>query len=75
MRTVKKNMKHDYQNAIQWFSDNGIRANPNKFQFTVIYPKPLEPQNVDSYGGVLLLNPMLKFRVLSLPITLISMEI
>ena len=45
--TVLLNLKHDCQNVIQWFKDNGMKANPNKFQFMVISSKPMEPQNIE----------------------------
>ena len=46
------NLKHDCQNAIQWFTDNGMKANLSKFQLMVISSKPLEPQNIELHGGV-----------------------
>ena len=52
IETVILNMKHDCQNAIQKFIDNGMKANPNKIQFMVISSKPLEPQNIELHGGV-----------------------
>ena len=52
IETVILNLKHDCQNAIQWFTDNSMKANPNKFQFMVISSKPLEPQNIELHGGV-----------------------
>ena len=52
IETVILNLKHDCQNAIQWFTDNGMKANPNKFQFMVISSKPLEAQNIELHGGV-----------------------
>ena len=73
IETVILNLKHDCQNAIQWFTDNGMKANPNKFQFMVISSTPLEPQNIEcTVVSVLLLNPVLKFWVLSLTIAYIS---
>ena len=38
--------------GLQWFTDNGMKANPNKFQFMVISSKPLEAQNIELHGGV-----------------------
>ena len=52
IETVILNLKHDCQNAIQWFTDNGMKANPNKFQFMVISSKALEPQYIELHGGV-----------------------
>ena len=52
IETVILNLKNDCQNAIQWFTDNGMKANPNKFQFMVISSKPMEPQNIELHGGV-----------------------
>ena len=52
IETVILNLKHDCQNAIQWFTNNGMKANPNKFQFMVISSKQMEPQNIEMHGGV-----------------------
>ena len=52
IETVILNLKHDCQNAIQWFTNNGMKANPNKFQFMVISSKQMEPQNIELHGGV-----------------------
>ena len=41
------NLKHDCKNGIHWFTDNGMKANPNKFQSS----KPLEAQNIELYSG------------------------
>ena len=41
IETVTLNLKHDCQNAIQWFTNNGMKANPNKFQFMVISSKQM----------------------------------
>ena len=52
MELVILNLKHDCQNAIQWFTDNGMKANPNKFQFMVISSIQMEPQTIDLPNGV-----------------------
>ena len=52
IETVILNLKHDCQNAIQWFTNNGMKANPNKIQFMVISSKQMEPQNIELHGGV-----------------------
>ena len=52
IETLILNLKHDCQNAIQWFTNNGMKANPNKFQFMVISSKQMEPQNIELHGGV-----------------------
>ena len=46
IETVILNLKNDCHNAIQWFTNNGMKANPNKFQFMVISSKQMEPQNI-----------------------------
>ena len=50
--TVILNLKHGYQNAIQWFTNNGMKANLNKFPFSVISSKQMEPQNIVLHDGV-----------------------
>ena len=52
IETVLLNLKCDCQNAIQWFTDNSMKANSNKFHFMVISSKPTEPQNIELHGGV-----------------------
>ena len=52
VETVILHLKHDCQNAIQWFTNNGMKANHNKFQFTAISSKQMEPQNIELHGGV-----------------------
>ena len=39
-------LQHDGDIAIKWFSDNGMQANPGKFQFMVISPTPLPEQTL-----------------------------
>ena len=36
LHEVKSSLQHDGEIAIKWFSDNGMQANPEKFQFMVI---------------------------------------
>ena len=52
IETVILNLKHDCQNAIKWFTDNGIKTNPKKFQFMVISSKPMEPQHIEWHCSV-----------------------
>ena len=36
--TVLHNLQEDCKTAIQWFGDNGMKANPKKFQFMILSP-------------------------------------
>ena len=44
---ILTNLKHDCKNAIKWFGDNGMKANPDKFQFMVLSSNTLEQQWFD----------------------------
>ena len=36
------NLRHDSKICIKWFTDNGMEANPSKFQFMIISSQPVE---------------------------------
>ena len=58
IETVILNLKHDCQNAIQWFTNNGMKANRNKFQFMVISSEQMEPQNIELHDGVSIISEL-----------------
>ena len=39
-------LTHDGKNSIQWFNDNGMQANPDKFQFLAISPNSNEEYHI-----------------------------
>ena len=39
---VLSNPKHDCVISLRWFKNNGMEANPNKFQFFIASPCPPE---------------------------------
>ena len=56
MNAIISNLKLDCKNAIQWFGDNGMKANPNKFQFMVLSSDHLEQQSIEIDKDVILLS-------------------
>ena len=38
LQTALSNLLIDCRIAVEWFSDNGMKANPNKFQFMILSP-------------------------------------
>ena len=38
VQDVISGLESDGKNAIKWFTDNGMKANPNKFQFMILSP-------------------------------------
>ena len=36
LQNVLSNLRIDCKIAIDWFEENGMKANPNKFQFTIL---------------------------------------
>ena len=38
LQTVLSNLLIDCRIAVEWFSNNGMKANPNKFQFMILSP-------------------------------------
>ena len=47
INAILTNLKHDCNNAIKWFGDNSMKANPDKFQFMVLSSDPLEQQRIE----------------------------
>ena len=56
INAILTNLKHDCKNAIKWFSDNSMKANPDKFQFMVLSSDPLEQQRIELENDVALLS-------------------
>jgi len=44
-------LKHDSDIALKWFHDNGMQANPGKFQFMVLSPEEIGTQRLELDGN------------------------
>ena len=49
---VLENIRNDSQIAIQWFEQNGMQANPDKFHFMIISRQITDPVNINLIGNV-----------------------
>ena len=38
LQTVLSNLLIDFRIAVEWFSNNGMKASPNKFQYMILLP-------------------------------------
>ena len=56
INAILTNLKHYYKNAIKWFGDNSMKANPDKFQFMVLSSDPLEQQKIEIENDITLLS-------------------
>ena len=56
INAILTNLKHDCRNAIKWFGDNSMKANPDKFQFMVLSSDPLEQQKIEIESDITLLS-------------------
>ena len=50
------NLKRDGRNAIDWFTKNGMQANPEKFHFMLLSPSPVEKQVLELCDGTTLIS-------------------
>ena len=48
------NLKIDYKNAIDWFTSNGMKDNPSKFQFMILSNECIQKQYIDIAKGIIL---------------------
>ena len=51
-----RNLKRDGRNAIDWFTKNGMQANPDKFHFMLLSPWPVEKQILELCDGTTLIS-------------------
>ena len=51
-----RNLKRDGRNAIYWFTKNGMQANPDKFNFMLLSPSPVEKQVLELCDGITLIS-------------------
>ena len=56
INAILTNLKHDCKNAIKWFGDNSMKANPDKFQFMMLSSDPLEQQKIGIENDITLLS-------------------
>ena len=54
LNCIFANLQIDCNNAIDWFSVNGMKANPSKFQFMVISSERIEQKFLDIGNGITL---------------------
>ena len=45
IHTVLSYLSRDYKNAVKWFRDNGMQANPSKFQLMIISHSGVDARN------------------------------
>ena len=56
INAILTNLKHECKNALKWFSDNSMKANPDKFQFMVLSSDPLEQQKIEIENDITLVS-------------------
>ena len=56
VNAILTNLKHDCINAIKWFGDNRMKANPDKLQFMVLSSDSLEQQKIEIEKDITLLS-------------------
>ena len=54
LNCIFTNLQIDCKNAIDWFTVNGMKANPSKFQFMVISSERIEQKCLDIGNGITL---------------------
>ena len=47
-------MEIDYDNAIDWFVSNHMKASPSRFQFLIISNESIQKQYIDTAEGITL---------------------
>ena len=58
INAILTNLEHDCKNAIKWFGDNSMKANPDKFQFMVLSSDPLEQRKIEIENDITLLSEL-----------------
>ena len=51
-----RNVQRDGRNAIDWFTKNGMKANPDKFHLMLLSPSPVEKQVLELCDGTILIS-------------------
>ena len=57
-------LKADCENAVSWFTSNGIKENPGKFQFIIVSPHDVTDKKPELLVSDVLLKPELLLRSL-----------
>ena len=61
LNELKINLKHDGRICLNWFAENGMEAEPTKFQFMVISSKPTEKLEIEITESITLTSePVVK---------------
>ena len=66
LQTVLDNLQKDCKTAIQWFGDNGMKANPKKFQFMILSPNQHEVTHLKLSDDVSINSENKKFQFMIL---------
>ena len=56
LERLMSNLKHDSSICIKWYKDNGMEANPDKFQFMVASSQPLATVKFKIYEDVIIIT-------------------
>ena len=46
VNVILSDLRNDCHISLKWFDDNGMKANPSKFQFMIMSSKHIEPQEL-----------------------------
>ena len=72
MQRVLSLLQNDCKKAVQWFTSNGMQANPPKIQFMLLSSCNIDVGNMCLYVGDTLLSPSLLTDVSHFQITLVT---
>ena len=61
-------LKADYENAVSWFTSNGIKENPGKFQLIIVPPLNVTDKKPELLVSDVLLKPETSVKVLGITI-------
>ena len=58
LESLMSDLKHDSSICIQWYKDNGMEANPDKFQFMVASSQPLAPVKFNIHEDIVITSQL-----------------
>ena len=61
-------LKVDCENAVSWFTSNGMKANPGKFQFMIVSPHDVTDKKPELFVNDVVLKPETSVKVLGITI-------